>query len=239
MSKSVPSHPVVPSLCHRTRLAIFLVVQSWHESLIKLDGRVCVVTVRQESDSPSSSSLSTSTFSTTSSSLGLCTSSSLRLPANYRGPLAPIRGTHLNAPRYIYTQKTFRFFFLLSFFPSCWIEHTKKRKRERGKMQLFLHTPYIIHTDVLYAINWSNMETLWKNWTSCVARMNWKWLRSRHCFYQVNHEFNGSFYIVNNRSVISQMNNSETMMSDLDGISELNSTQQSTNFTSAAWEYFV
>lgn len=140
---------------------------------------------------------------------------------------------------YIYTQKTFRFFFLLSFFPSCWIEHTKKRKRERGKMQLFLHTPYIIHTDVLYAINWSNMETLWKNWTSCVARMNWKWLRSRHCFYQVNHEFNGSFYIVNNRSVISQMNNSETMMSDLDGISELNSTQQSTNFTSAAWEYFV
>jgi hypothetical protein len=55
----------------------------------------------------------------------------------------------------------------------------------------------------------------------------------------VNHEFNGSFYIVNNRSVISQMNNSETMMSDLYGISELNSTQQSTNFTSAAWEYFV
>jgi len=60
-------------------------------------------------------------------------------------------------------------------------------------------------------------------------------------FFKVNHEFNGSFYIVNNRSVISRVgvNNSDTMMSDLDGIGEFNSTQQSTNFTSAAWEYFV
>jgi hypothetical protein len=57
----------------------------------------------------------------------------------------------------------------------------------------------------------------------------------------VNHEFNGSFYIVNNRSGISHggINNSDTMLSDLNGIGELNSTQQPTNFTSAAWEYFV
>lgn len=236
MSKSVPSRPV-PSLGHRTRLAIFLVAQSRHESLIKLDGRVCycncptgigfaVVLIAFYVDFFYNVIIAWALhffFASFTSQLPWTTCSN-----SWNTP---------QCAEVYYTQKTFRFFF--SFLSKLLNWTHKKRKRERGKMQLFLHAPYIIHTDVLYATNWSNMETLWKNWTSCVAQMNWKWLRSRHCFYQVNHEFNGSFYIVNNRSVISQMNNSETIMSDLDGISELNSTQQSTNFTSAAWEYFV
>lgn len=79
----------------------------------------------QASDSPSCSSLSTSTFSTTSSSLGRYTFSSLRSPANYRGPVAPIRGTRLSAPRYSYQIKiktAFVFFlFKQGFFPSSTI----------------------------------------------------------------------------------------------------------------------
>ncbi|XP_057374911.1 sodium-dependent dopamine transporter-like [Daphnia carinata] len=69
-------------------------------------------------------------------------------------------------------------------------------------------------------------------WTSCSNSWN-----TPQCA-EVNHEFNGSFYIVNNRTNISQTNISDPL-SDFESQTELNSTQQATNYTSAAWEYFV